>query len=173
MVDRHWNLVKNRPEFFQLDAKKEAIRSIPFKPIQDWQFLTITSFTQYAFRSITICEWQYSTTGSHTHSFHSKSTSKWSRFLVDRKNHELFRETSRPSSWNSDTGITKMYQSHWTTIQSHSWKCVINRSIFNSNTTSNPRQIQVQFFSKLKIDVKIESKSSIGRVRNYLMKFSP
>ena len=93
-------------KFFQLDVKDEAIKSIPFQAIQDRQFQTMTSFNLYAF-----C-YQYHLRVAVQHYWSDalsyNSTSKWSRFLVDRKHEELFRETSRPFSWISITGITNL-----------------------------------------------------------------
>ena len=48
---------------------------------------------------------------SDIRSFNSKSMSKSSRFLVDRKNEELFHETLRTSNWNSAQEL-QTYQSH-------------------------------------------------------------
>jgi len=57
------------------------------------------------------------------------------------------------------------------TLESHSWKCVINGSIFHSKFV-NSRQIKVEFFPSSNLTSK-SSRNLVERLPDCLMKFWP
>jgi len=151
MVDQRWSLVKIRSKFFQLDVKSEAIQSILFQQlkIDNSQLLLLSPCPHFATNAL--YEWQCSTTDPiHTVLTQNRRRNEVDFWLTEKMKNCFVKLQGRSVEIRSLKLQTyQCYLDQKSTSKSHSWKCVISRSIFDSKSMSNLNQNQVHFFSPI------------------------